>query len=185
MEIDKKKLKITHFIAPIILLIAVLNPYVETQETLYQWLFMTAHYLLFIGGFLLSYKVLRSSPLWIIPSAIIIGFWHIPYFFALAAAYPLFRGLNDIFFILAGILAGLGSYKLSLFSRFSLLILWMTVDTILSVVFLLQIPAYSNAVYTFSPYSLSQEINTAIAMWVDMSAIIIYVFGKFLKELLF
>ncbi|AWR96310.1 DUF1404 domain-containing protein [Acidianus sulfidivorans JP7] len=185
MKIDKEKLKISHFIVPIVLLVSVLNPYVEAQETLYQWAFMTAHYVLFIGGFLLIYRILRSSALWIIPSAIIIGFWHIPYFFALAAAYPLFRGLNDFFFILAGILAALGSSNLSLFSRFSLLILWMTADTILSIVFLLQNPAYSNVMYSFSPYSISQELTTAVAMWIDMSVIIIYVFGKFLRELLF
>lgn len=184
MEIDKKRLRITNFIPSLVLLVLFLNPYVEAQETLYQWLFMTAHYALFIGGFFLTYKLLRSSALWIIPSAFIVGFWHVPYFFALAAAYPLFRGLNDFFFILAGILAGIGSYNLSLLYRFSLLIVWMTVDTVLSIVFLLQNPAYSNLVYAFSPYSISQEINTAVVMWIVMSAIIVYVFGKFLKELL-
>ncbi|AWR93238.1 DUF1404 domain-containing protein [Acidianus brierleyi] len=185
MKLDKEKVKFSHFIPPIILLALVLNPLTESQEFLHEWLFMVSHYVLFIGGLLLSYKVIKGSTYWIIPSAFLVSFWHVPYFFALAGAFTFFRALNDFSLILAGILAGISASRLSLFSWLSLIIIWMLADTILSIVFLLEFPAYSNAVYKFSPYSESQEFNTAISMWIVMSAIIVYVFGKFLKELLF
>lgn len=185
MEIDKKELKVIHFIPPVIILALFLNPYIEAQQTNYQWLFMTAHYALFIAGLLLMYKIVRGSPLLLIPSAFLVSFWHYPYFFALAAAYPFYRAINDLSFIVAGALAGISAYRLSTLVRFSLIILWMIVDTILSLVFVLQIPVYSNLEYSFSPYSVSQELDTGIAMFIVMSVIIVYIFARFLKELLY
>ncbi|BAB65094.1 DUF1404 domain-containing protein [Sulfurisphaera tokodaii] len=184
MEIDKKKLKVTHFIFPLVLLIIFLNPVVESYETLYQWLFMLAHYSLFIGGLLLTYRLIKGTPFLIIPSGVIAVFWHLPMYFNLAAAFTSYRILNDLTLVLAGILAGIGSGKLSLLQKFSLIIVWMTADTAYSIVFLLENPAYSNVVYSFSPYTPSQEINTAVVMWIIMSIIIAYIAGKFLKELL-
>ncbi len=185
MNLDRGKIKFSHFIPSIILLVGALNPFTEEQEFLHEWVFMTSHYILFIGGLLISYKLIRGSIYWIIPSAILVSLWHVPYFFALAGAFTIFRALNDFTFIIAGILAGIGAYGLSLFSWISILILWMMADTILSVVFLLELPAYSNLAYSFSPYPPSEELNTAIAMWIMMSIIIVYVFGKFLRQLLF
>lgn len=183
MEVNKKELKITHFIPSLVLLLLFLNPYIEVQETSYQWLFMAAHYALFIGGFYLTYKILSGSSIWIVPSAFIVVFWHYPYFFALGASYLLFRGLNDFFFIFAGALAGIAVSKLSMLIKYSLLVLWMTVDTIFSLIFLFENPLYSNIAYNFSPYSPSQEFNTAIAMFIIMSIIIAYVFAGLIKDL--
>ena len=183
--INKKELKLTHFIPGLVILIAFLLPYTEAMETQYQWLFMLAHYMLFIGGFLLLYNMIKGSPLLIVPSAFLVTFWHLPLFFNLAAAFTTFRVLNDVSFIVAGALAGIAAGKMKLTLKFSLLVLWMTVDTAFSIVFLLQNPAYTDIAYPFSPYTPAEEIGTAVLMWIVMSGIIAYVIGKFLRELLF
>jgi len=182
--INKKELKLSHFIPGLVILIAFLNPYTEAMETEYQWLFMLAHYMLVIGGFLLIYNVVKGSPLLTIPTAFLVTFWHLPPFFNLAAAYTTFRVLNDISFIIAGILAGIAIGKMNLALKYSLFIVWMTVDSTFSIVFLLENPAYTNVVYPFSPYTPSEEVATAVLMWIVMTAILTYVFGRFLKELL-
>ncbi|EZQ11254.1 hypothetical protein CM19_01885 [Candidatus Acidianus copahuensis] len=185
MKIQKNEVSIKQLIASIALILAFVNPYVEGIEFKEQWVFMVSHYLLFIGGFLLVYKVFRGNPLLLIPSAILVVFWHTPYYFALAGSFLSFRLINDISMIVAGLLAGIGSSSLKLFSWLSLFVLWMTADTAYSIFFLLQVPQYSNVSYPFSPYSPQQEIQTAVAMWFVMSGVIIYVIGKFLKKLIF
>ncbi|BFH73158.1 DUF1404 domain-containing protein [Sulfurisphaera javensis] len=185
MEIDKKELKVSHFLLPIGILVLFLNPYVEGLESNYQWLFMLSHYAMFIAGLLLINGIVKGNYLLLIPSAIIAVFWHLPYYFSLAAAFPIYRILCELSLVLSGIMAGIGISKLSLLYRFGLVIIWMTADTAYSIIFLLGNPAYTNVVYPFSPYTVSQEINTAIAMWIIMSVIIAYIAGKFLRELLF
>ncbi|MCI2413992.1 MAG: DUF1404 domain-containing protein [Candidatus Aramenus sp.] len=184
MKIEKTHVKTSWYVTSLALLLAFLNPVTESLETVNQWLFMLSHYFLFVGGFLLSYKVVRGPSVWIVPSAFLAVLWHLPYFFALAGAFLTFRAMNDASMIASGVLAGIGAGSLSVMKKLGLLIVWMTADTVYSIVFLLQFPQYSNSAYPFSPFPISQEVNTAIAMWVVMSGVIVYVLGGFLKELL-
>ena len=184
MEVDKNKLRVSNLVLAVVLLSAFLNPAVEGYETSYQWLFMLAHYGLFLGGLSLTYRLVKGTPLLLLPSGFIVVLWHLPLYFSLAAAFPTYRALNDVTLALAGALAGAAGGSLSTMWKFSLIVLWMAVDSAYSLVFFSGDPLYSNEVYRFSPYPPTQEIYTAITMWVVMSAVIAYIIAKFVNYMI-
>ncbi|AOL15405.1 hypothetical protein BFU36_00135 [Sulfolobus sp. A20] len=181
MKLLKDQVNIKNLSLPIILLILAVNPYTEIMEFKYEWLFMLSHYLLYISGFIIAYKILRGEILYVLPSIVIATFWHIPLFFNLASAYVDWRIGNDVTLFLAGILGGLSVNKFSYALKVFLLILWMSADSVLAVLFLVEFPLYSNAAYTFSPYAPTQEILTGIVMFTVMMIIFVYVIVKMLR----
>jgi hypothetical protein len=183
MEILKDQLKKRNFIVPLVFLIIAVNPYTEIMEFKYQWLFMTTHYLLYIAGFVLSYKIMRGSILYLIPGIILPVFWHLPQFFALAGAYIIWRILNDSTLFIGGMFAGMTITKLSNAIKVLLLVLWMSGDSVLSVILIVGWPPYSNQVYPFSPFPVSQEIYTGIVMFGIMTAIFVYIVINMLRSI--
>jgi lysylphosphatidylglycerol synthetase-like protein (DUF2156 family) len=181
---DHKVWKLTYPLA-ITIILSMVNPLTEALETQQEWLFMTSHYLLAISGFLLTYKLIKGKELLIIPAAAIAIVWHLPYFYAMAGSMILFRIMCDVSMVAAGMLIGISTSSMSTLKWLVLFVLWMIVDTIFSIFLLLQFPAYSNSVYSFSPFNLNQEVSTAVAMWIVMSVIIAFVLGNFLRKLLF
>ncbi len=181
MKVLKDQVNIKNLSLPIILLLIAVNPFTEIMEFKYEWLFMLSHYLLYISGFIIAYKTLRGGALYVLPSIVIVAFWHIPLFFNLAGAYVGWRIGNDMTLFLAGILGGLSVNKFSYALKIFLLILWMSADSVLAVLLLVEFPLYSNAVYTFSPYSPAQEILTGIVMFVIMMIIFVYVIMRMLR----
>ncbi len=169
-----------------LLLIALtMNPFTEGMETAHEWLFMTSHYVLVIAGFLMAFRWLRGKLFLLVPAASLLVLWHVPLFYALAGSDLAFRLACDVSMIASGILIGMSSSSMSTLTWLSLFVVWMSADTFLSIVLLLQIPAYSNVGFPFSPYTPSQEVTTAVAMWVIMSGIIAVVLGNFLRKLIF
>ncbi|BBG24816.1 DUF1404 domain-containing protein [Sulfuracidifex tepidarius] len=162
-----------------------MNPLTEGMETVHEWLFMASHYVLVIAGFLMAFRWLKGSLLFIVPATSLLVFWHVPLFYALAGSDLAFRLACDVSMIASGILIGISSSSMSTLTWLTLFVTWMSADTFFSIVLLLQVPAYSNVAFPFSPFTPSQEVTTAVAMWVFMSGIIAVVLGNFLRKLIF
>ncbi len=162
-----------------------MNPFMENLEFHEEWLFMITHYLLVIAGFLFTFRWIKGSVLLVLPATLLLVLWHVPYFYALAGAFMTFRLMCELSMIAAGLMIGASAQSMSTFTWLGLFLLWMLADTVFSVVLLLQVPAYSNAGYSFSPFPPSQEVGTAVAMWIFMSGIIAITLGNFLRKLLF
>lgn len=67
---------------PIALIIAFVNPYVESLQFINPLVFMLDHYALYAAGVLIGYKYFRGSIYSFLLGIIPAGFWHIPLFFA-------------------------------------------------------------------------------------------------------
>ncbi|MBW9141188.1 MAG: DUF1404 domain-containing protein [Candidatus Aramenus sp.] len=183
MEILRDQLNWKNLSLPLIFLIASLNPFTEEAEFHEQWLFMTTHYLLYIAGFLIGLKAIRGPIVFLLPGIALPVFWHVPLFFALAGAYLPWRAANDLTLFLAGISAGMTIYKLSNVMKILLFVLWMSADSVLSVVLIVGIPAYSDEAYPFSPFPVSQEPVTGLVMFGIMTAVFVYVVVNLVKSI--
>ncbi|BBG24776.1 hypothetical protein IC006_2110 [Sulfuracidifex tepidarius] len=179
--LNRDQMKISNFIAPVVLIGLAVNPFTETVEFHQEFVFMLSHYALFIGGFLLAYKILKLPSYAILGGAFLAVFWHVPYFFALAGAFPVFRALNDTTLIIGGILAGGSLHALNNGIRLSLLIAWMGADSVLAIILLAGWPPYSNLVYPFSPFSEPQEFLTGLSMFFIMFVIFLVAIANFLR----
>ncbi len=179
--LNRSEVKPLNFIAPALLIALSVNPITEELEFHQEFLFMLTHYALFIGGFLLAYKLLRLPIYSVLGGIFLAVFWHIPYFFALAGAYPKVRAVNDITLLLAGVLAGGALHALNNGIRLSLLIAWMGADSVLAIILLAGWPPYSNMVYPFSPFPESQEFLTGLSMFFIMFVIFLVAIANFLR----
>ncbi|QKQ99184.1 DUF1404 domain-containing protein [Metallosphaera tengchongensis] len=166
----------------LILLIFSINPYTELKEFSLEPLFMATHYLLFISGFLLMER--RTLPGYLVSLSIaLVGLWHVPLLYALAASSPAYRAMNDLSLFSAGILGGGATSRLSTAVKLFLFILWMSADSVLSVILIVGWPPYSDEVYPFSPFSINQELSTGLVMFGIMTVIFIIVILKFLRSI--
>ncbi len=118
-----------------------------------------------------------------IPGIALPVLWHVPLFFALAGAYLPWRIANDLTLFLGGISAGMTVYKMSNVLKVLLFVLWMSGDSVLSVVLIVGLPAYSNRAYPFSPFPVSQEPVTGLVMFGIMTAVFVYVLISLVKSM--
>ncbi|AWR93267.1 DUF1404 domain-containing protein [Acidianus brierleyi] len=169
-------------ILPIVFVVAFVNPYVEILQFNNPVIFMLDHYALYAAGVLIGYKMFKGSIYSFILGIIPAVFWHVPYFFALAAAYIDFRALCEITLFLGGLLAGSFIYKMSLTLRIISLAVYMLGDTLLSIFFILAYPQYSNATYRFLSWSPGALPAVGIAMLIVMNLILVYSIIKIMKS---
>ena len=168
-------------VAGILLLVFALNPLTELEEFRLEPLFMASHYALFIGGFLLTMGR-KYSRLLVVPAIFLVVFWHVPYFYALAGGSAIYRIINDLSLLLAGILAGGSSSSHSFPMKLLLFVGWMGADSVLSVILIVGWPPYSNQVYPFSPFSVGQEIVTGLTMFGIMTTVFVVVLFRLLRS---
>lgn len=181
MEFLRDKLTKKNLAIPILFLIVGINPITEALEPKYEMLYMAMHYVLYIGGFLLGYKVFKGSAFYLIPGIIIPIFWHIPFFFNLGGAYIDIRIVEDLSLYIGGFLTGLTLEDLNNVIKIFLFILWMAGDTVLSVILIVGWPPYSNQVYPFSPFNISEQLYTGLIMFGIMTIVFIYVILRLLR----
>ncbi|MEM4000630.1 MAG: DUF1404 domain-containing protein, partial [Saccharolobus sp.] len=180
--VRREEFKAKNLIMPLILIITVINPIYESLEFKYEFLFMLSHYLLVLSGLLIGYKILRGNSYYSVLGIIPIIFWHMPLFYNLAGAYIAYRILDNITLLLGGILIGSYIPLMSTAIKLGLLVLWMAADSVLSVILIVEWPNYSNSIYPFSPWPLSQEVLTGIVMFFTMTVLFIIALVKILKS---
>lgn len=183
MQILKDELTTKNLLAPILFFIISINPITESLEPSYEALYMAIHYVLYIGGFLLGYKAFRGSAIYLIPGIIIPVFWHIPLFFNIAASNLYIRLIEDLSLFLGGLLAGSTMQSLNNAVKIILFVLWMAGDSVLSVLLIVGWPPYSNQVYPFSPFAISEELPTGLTMFGIMTVIFIYIVIRMLRSI--
>jgi hypothetical protein len=181
MQILRDKLTKKSLIIPVLFLIVAVNPVTELLEPRYEALYMAMHYVLYIGGFVLGYIGFRGSKIYLIPGIIIPVFWHIPYFFNLGGAYLCLRIVEDLSLYLGGLVMGSTIHELNNAIKAILFVLWMMGDSVLSVILIVGWPPYSNQVYPFSPFSISEEFWTGLIMFGIMTVIFIYIILGFIR----
>lgn len=181
MRFSFSYLRSTSVIFGLILIAFAINPITELLEFSQESLFMASHYALFIGGFLLTRR-LKLPPLLVVLSILGVVFWHLPLFYGLAAGEPAFRTINDVTMLVAGMLAGGASNSLSFSVKILLFIAWMGADSVLSVILIVGWPYYSNSIYSFSPYPISQELITGLVMFGIMTVVFVYVIFTMLRS---
>jgi hypothetical protein len=143
---------------------------------------MLDHYALYAAGVIIGYKMFKGSIYSFFIGIIPAVFWHLPYFFALAAAFIEFRALCELTLFIGGVLAGSYIYKMSLTVRIISLAVYMLGDTLLSIFFILGYPQYSNAVYPFLSWSSGELPAVGIAMLIVMNLILVYSIIKIMKS---
>ncbi|MEJ2777229.1 hypothetical protein DDW09_04595 [Sulfolobus sp. SCGC AB-777_L09] len=168
---------------PIALIIAFVNPYVESLQFINPLVFMLDHYALYTAGVLIGYKYFRGSIYSFLLGIIPAGFWHIPLFFALSAAFIPYRFLCEATLLLGGILAGSFIPKMTLGQKVIALGIYMLADSILSIFFILAYPQYSNAVYPFLGWGRSILPYVGIEMFIVMNVVLIYSIYKLMRNL--
>ncbi|ARM75282.1 DUF1404 domain-containing protein [Acidianus manzaensis] len=171
------------FIFPIVLVVAFVNPITESLQFSNPIIYMLDHYALFAAGALIGYKILRTSIIEFLIGIIPAVFWHIPYFFALAAAFLPFRALCEFTLFAGGLLVGAYVPKMSLNVKIASLASYMLADTILSIFFILSYPQYSNVDYSFLQWSPGELPAVGISMFVVMNLILIYSIIKIMKSI--
>lgn len=178
----RPKSLIKSLILPVILIILFINPYVEGLMSKDPTPYMMSHYALYASGIILGYYFMRAPRkigfLGIVPAIA----WHIPLLFALGASDPLFRFIDFMTLILGGFLLGSIISYLSLTTRIALFALWMTGDTYLSILFLINSPDYSNLSIPYSPYSPSQFSTLGIIMLLVMNLLAVYIVFIMLRK---
>ena len=170
---------------PVVIVIAFVNPFVESLQTINPIIFMLDHYALYFAGILIGYKFFKGSLLSLIIGIIPAGFWHIPLFFALSAAFPFYRDLEEATLFLGGILAGSFIPRMSLTFKVVMLGVYMFADSLLSIFFVLGYPQYSNVDYKFLAWGTGILPFVGIEMFIVMNIILVYSLYKLLKNISF
>ncbi|BFH72797.1 DUF1404 domain-containing protein [Sulfurisphaera javensis] len=177
------KISVKNLILPIIFVIAFVNPIVEAIQYYNPLVYMLDHYALYAAGVLIGYKFFKGSIWSFILGMIPAGFWHIPLFFALAAAFPLYRGLCEFTLLLGGILAGSYIPKMSLTFKVGALGIYMFADSLLSIFFVLGYPQYSNVDFKFLYWGTNLLPFVGIEMFIVMNIVLVYSLYKLLKNI--
>ncbi|MEM0200011.1 MAG: DUF1404 domain-containing protein [Saccharolobus sp.] len=183
MKLLREELKWSNLLLPVVLLLIVVNPFYERIETSFQPLYMTAHYILVLSGILIGNKILREKNYYSLILGIIpIVFWHIPLYYNLAGAFVSFRALSELTLFLGGLLIGSNINFMTNILKVGLLVVWMSFDSLLSVLLIVSWPYYSNLMYSFSPWPLDQSPITGILMFLIMTVLLIYALIKIFKN---
>lgn len=172
-----------NLILPIILIIAFANPYSENLQFVNPIVYMLDHYALFAAGVLIGYKLFRGSFTEFVMGIIPAIFWHIPYFFALGAAFIPFRVLCEGTLFFGGVLSGSYITKMGLKTKIISLVVYMIGDSFLSVIFLLSLPQYSNVDYSFLHWAPSELPVVGISMFIVMNVILVYSIVKLMNNI--
>ncbi|BBD73012.1 hypothetical protein HS1genome_1401 [Sulfodiicoccus acidiphilus] len=171
-----------------LLVVAFVNPPVEEAISLNPLPYMLSHYGLVLAGLLLGFSTFRTSlraRRWTLVVGLIpIVAWHLPYLFALGAAFIWGRVLDELTITLGGLLVGASLRLFSFNFKVILFILYMVADTALSFLFMFYSYPYTRNAIPFSPYtSPSQFFVTGVTMIVLMNAFLGYVAYLFFKKL--
>lgn len=151
------------------LLLLVLNPYSEGIEKTDIIVFMLAHYAIVFSGLKLFTHVEGRVSL-IIPSALVLLFWHFPYPFDISSQITAYRYAMELSLFAAGAMAGAAIRSASGLHRAVFLSCWVAGDTTLSVLFLVH-PQYYTGAYPL-PYPAWEYPALGIVMIFLMNAII-------------
>ncbi|QGA53232.1 DUF1404 domain-containing protein [Sulfolobus sp. E5-1-F] len=182
--IKDEKITFKPLILPIVLLVIAFNPFTESLEFYSPAVYMISHYIVYFSGIFIGYKYFKgdviSLTLGLIPPII----WHLPYFFALGAAFITYRALLEITLLVGGILAGSSIKYIKFYLKVTLFALWMLGDSVLAILFIIASPIYSNTIYNFSPYSPSSLPIAGVAMFIAMNVFLGYVIAKYIKGIL-
>ncbi|WP_216604200.1 DUF1404 domain-containing protein [Acidianus sp. RZ1] len=181
IKVFKDRLNVKSLAIPLALLVIAINPFTELEEFSNEWLYMAMHYVLFIAGFILGYKIFKGSGLFILLGIASAVFWHTPLFFNLGGAVLWIRIIEDSSLFFGGMFAGLSISSLNNAVKVLLFVLWMAGDSVLSVILIVGWPPYSNEVYPFSPFSEGQELLTGLVMFGIMTVIFIYIIVKLVR----
>ena len=166
---------IARFVISAVLLVTFVNPYIESSEYRNALVFMFSHYALFIAGFVITYGIVKTPRLAMLPVSIVSVYWHLPIPFALSGALPFFRLIEELSLFTAGLVAGSAVNSLSSKAKSALLGLWVLADTGLSVMFLVLPRIYSHAAIPLSPYPPFQFVMLGIAMVFFMNVVVAFV----------
>ncbi|MBB5254634.1 DUF1404 domain-containing protein [Sulfurisphaera ohwakuensis] len=170
-------------VVPTVFILAFVNPYVESLQYYNPLVYMLDHYALYAAGVLVGYKFFKGSIISFILGIIPAGFWHIPLFFALGAAFPLYRGLSEATLFLGGILAGSYIPKMSLTFKIGALGIYMFADSLLSIFFVLGYPQYSNVDFKFLAWGNGILPFVGVEMFIVMNIVLVYSLYKLLKNI--
>ncbi|MEM0114057.1 MAG: DUF1404 domain-containing protein [Metallosphaera sp.] len=171
-------------IISILLAVSFINPFVERLEFESPVLYMLSHYALIASGSLLGYTLLRSAWYNLVLGILPIIFWHLPVPFSLGASFIQFRILLEISIFLGGFLLGSALLSVAQWVKVTLFALYMIGDTVLSILFVIASPLYSNR-NGVSPYPPDSLPLAGISMIVVMNLIlagVIYISFKTLLE---
>ncbi|ACP39360.1 DUF1404 domain-containing protein [Saccharolobus islandicus] len=168
-------------ILPIVLLAISVNPYTESLEFHYPAIYMISHYLVYFSGIFVGYKYFKGDEISLALGLIPPILWHLPYFFALGAAFATYRVILEITLLVGGILAGSSIKYVKFYLKVTLFALWMLGDSALAIIFIVSSPIYSNVAYNFSPYSPSSLPIAGVAMFIAMNVFLGYVIAKYIK----
>jgi len=182
--IKQQKFDSKPLIFSIVLLLTVVNPLVENIEFYSPVAYMIAHYIVYFSGIYIGYKYFKSNLIILIIGLIPAILWHIPYFFALGAAFVIYRIILEITLFLGGLFVGSAIKYIKFYLKITLFALWMLGDSALAIIFIVSDPIYSNVDYRFSPYPLSSLPLAGVAMFIVMNIFLAYVLSKYIKSLL-
>ncbi|WP_338604363.1 DUF1404 domain-containing protein [Sulfolobus tengchongensis] len=179
--IKDQKITLKPLILPIILLVIAINPFVESIEFYEPAVYMISHYLVYFSGIYIGYRYFKGDLISLILGLIPPIIWHLPYFFALGAAFITFRAILEITLLVGGILAGSTIKYMKFYLKVTLFALWMLGDTALAIIFIVSLPIYSNLDFKFSPYSPSSLPLAGVSMFIAMNVFLGYVLAKYIK----
>lgn len=168
----------------ILLLALALNPLTEGQEYLSPLPYMLSHYAVVASGILLGYNYLKGNYYKLAVGVVPVVLWHLPFYFALGASSPSWRIVLEVSIFLGGVLIGSSLKQVGRWVKVSLFVLYMLGDTVLSILFILESPLYSDVDYSFSPYSPPSLPTTGIAMVVVMNVVLAIVIYLAFKDIL-
>ncbi|QKR00270.1 DUF1404 domain-containing protein [Metallosphaera tengchongensis] len=168
----------------VVLLLLSVNPITEELEFRVALVYMLSHYSLVSSGFLIGFALLRSSWYNLIVGAVPIAFWHLPFPFALGASFLLFRVMTDVSLFLGGLLVGSTIHSVPQWVKITLLSLYMLGDTVLSVIFIIADPLYSQKDFHFLLYPPSSLPIVGVAMILVMNVVVAIVVYLSFKSIL-
>lgn len=168
----------------IFLLVLSVNPLTEEAEFYSPLPYMLSHYALVSSGVLLGYSYLKGNKYNLLLGILPVVLWHLPYYFALGASSLGWRIVLELSIFLGGILIGSSLGVTPKWGKVALFVLYMLGDTVLSILFILESPSYTNLFYPFSPYSPSTLPTTGIAMVVVMNVVLAVVIYLAFKDIL-
>ncbi|ACR42774.1 DUF1404 family protein [Saccharolobus islandicus] len=87
--------------------------------------------------------------------------------------YIIYTKLTKLLFTLGGRLVGSYIPLMNTSVKLGLLVLWITADSVVSIILTIEWPYYSNSIYSISPWPLDQEVLTATLMFLVMTTLFI------------
>ncbi|AAK42781.1 DUF1404 domain-containing protein [Saccharolobus solfataricus] len=182
--VKDEKITFRPLVLPIVLLAIAVNPFTEGLEFYSPAIYMISHYLVYFSGIFVGYKYFKGDIISLILGLIPPILWHLPYFFAIGAAFITYRAILEITLLTGGILVGSSIRYVKFYLKVTLFALWMLGDSALAIIFIVSSPLYSNIVYKFSPYSPSTLPIAGVAMFIAMNVFLGYVIARYIKGII-